>query len=159
MSNNSRRSNPVEMTTKMLTKKGRIKGKNKQDTAIKRGQCMHHIYNKNHKLKTRIQPGDETIYCPICRQSVHHGFPNKDKVADAVEPAIDLINLCKYLSVAGNTGRESQEYYMTLGGMMGVFEKRTNKLMKAMRRSNDIKKKKKKNRSSGSRKYGSWNIR
>ena len=41
----------IAIITENLSKKGEIKGRNKRQTKVLRGACMHHVINRKGKVK------------------------------------------------------------------------------------------------------------
>ena len=54
---------PIQVTNKALTKKGRLKGKNKKETKALKNACMHHKINRKGKLKPAYFIQDNDCTC------------------------------------------------------------------------------------------------
>lgn len=151
----------VVQTTKALTKKGKLKGKNKKETKVLRAMCPHHKINKHGKLKPTIwiTKGDDGIaysICTLCNKKFPAHFFSDDEIADIVENMELLNNQNKFSAVATNAGDDTVKFFAQEGVILSKYKKLSKKTRNLAKKQSSIYKKRKKDKNQGSFKYGSW---
>lgn len=140
------------------TKKGKIRGKNKQETRIMKGACPHHTINKKGKIvPTLVSDRDSNKYkvCRLCGARVEARTYDKEEVSKKLQGAIDVDNNMKFLAVATNAGEPMVRFSSELGSMLKVAKKYYRKVAKIAEKAEKIKSKKNKGRRSNDS-LGSW---
>ena len=152
----ARRTKSVEQISKNVSKKGRIKGKNKKETKALIGMCPHHKYNKNGKLKPTIFSNDGE-YCigAMCGAKFPASFYKNEEIGEIVAEMKQINNQNKFTAVATNAGNEMNDYFAQMGVMLQYYKKNSKKVRNVAEKQGRVKEKKKK-QSSGSSMYGSW---
>lgn len=151
----ARYSKAITQVNKALSKKGKIKGKNKKETKLLKSICMHHRITRRGKLKPAYyMQGDECI-CKLCHARFPARFYSKEDVADVVDPMIEMNNQLKYLAAAANLGQKTSDYAANMGAELAIYKKTMKKATAVADKKGKVKKKRKK-AYSGSEKYGSW---
>lgn len=147
----------VVIVDKSLNKHGRIKGKNKKDTQLKRTSCVHHKYNRKGNLKTTCYPiGDNQLVCRRCGAIINTiNYTKKDAKA-AIEPVIDILETNKFVAAATNSGQSVVSYLVQTELMVKKLPKVSGKLSKIASKRSKVKNRRKKHDSYDSSKYGSW---
>lgn len=147
----------VSLMTKNLTKKGVLKGKNKKETKILRGSCVHHFYSKKHKLKAAPwrNSGTGKCSCPMCNHEFRAKFYRDDELPGIINPYVEFVDQAKYIAVAANLGEKTIAYWADLGGKVALSKKMYKKSRNVAQKQSKMKKKKNKN-FSGQQRYGSW---
>jgi hypothetical protein len=150
----------VYQTTKVLNKKGEIKGKNKKETKSLKGACPHHKYNKKMKMKPTIfRTGDDYAICEACGARFPVKVFEDEELNARVKSFEEMNNQAKYIAVAVGAGNEAADYFSKLGSIIKPFQKHYKKIRTVAQKKNSINKKKNKkgNRiAGGSAQYGSW---
>lgn len=148
----------ISVIKQNTTKNGKIRGKNKKQTRVLRGACVHHTLNKNGKVKPTIyNDGKQTCTCRMCQASFKGRPYDKEEVINKIKGAKEVVNQLKYLSVAVNAGNDAVRYASELGSMMECLPKNYRKVASIAEKAESVrnKKKKKKNGSDFST-IGSW---
>ena len=149
----------VSVISKSLSKKGKIKGKNKKETKYLMRACTHHYYNRKGKLKPAfINDSNGSCTCELCFRSFPTKPETKAEVKDKIAPVLALVNQAATASVAGELGEKIVDTCVNLKVLLEEFPKNYNRTMKAISKEDNIKKKKKKdgNNGGGSSQYGGW---
>lgn len=143
--------------TEHVTKKGKLRADNKKQEKILRGACVHHVINKNGKLKPSVSNnGKKECYCRICR-STFSTIPYDDaSVSNIVDEMKRLNNQSKYMVTAVGGGNESQRFFSELGSMLMIYPGRYRKLVKVAKKADGIKRKKRRKSNTQYSSYGSW---
>ena len=150
---------PIQVTNKALTKKGRLKGKNKKETKALKNACMHHKITRKGKLKPAYFIQDNDCVCTMCGHRFPASFFSNDEVDSRLDDMIEMNDQLKYLTIAVDGGNEAAEYASSLGVNLGRFKKQYKKARNIAKKQNDVKRKKHKKRYTGSSQYGSWSSR
>lgn len=118
--------------SKSITKKGKIKGKNKQETKALYGICPHHRLGKRNKLKTTVKPDKSGKYllCKLCGARIRTSFYTKDEVNTAYQLMNDVSNQAKFLTTACRTNTKAIEYWSSLSAHLIPFKKSYSKIYK-----------------------------
>lgn len=147
----------VLQTTRAITKKGKLKGKNKKETKVLRAACPHHKFNKHGKLKNTIWNNDgEYCVCTLCNKKFPASFFSDDNIDNVVEGMEELNNQNKFTAVATNAGDDAVKFYAETGVILSKYKKMSKKTKSLAEKQSRVKNKKKKNRYTGSSMYGSW---
>lgn len=150
----------VYQTTKVLNKKGKIKGKNKKETKALKAQCCHHMYNKKMKQKPTIfRTGDDYAICEACGARFPVKVFEDDELNARIKGFEEMNNQAKYIAVAVGAGNSTVEYFSKVGAAIQPFKKTYKKIRTIAQKKNSLNKKKNKkgNRTGGgSAQYGSW---
>ena len=147
----------IVMVDKSLNKHGRIKGKNKKDTQLKKASCVHHKYNRKGNVKsTCFAINDHQLCCRRCGAIINTVNYTKKDVKEAIEPVIDIIETNKFVATAVNAGQGVISYLVQEELMLKKLPKVSGKLSKIASKRSNVKNRKKKNDSYDSSKYGSW---
>lgn len=152
----ARRIKSVEQISKSVSKKGRLKGKNKKETKALIGMCPHHKYNKHGKIKPTIFSNDnEYCICSMCGKKFPASFYKNEELGEIVGAMSQLNNQNKYTAVATNAGTEMNDYFAQMGVMLMHYKKNSKKVRNVAEKQGRVKEKKKRT-SNGSSMYGSW---
>ena len=149
----------VSAVSKSLSKKGKIKGKNKKETKYLKRACPHHYYNRKGKLKAAFfNNAQGECICTICKRSFQTKIESKDTVRERVEPILNLANQATTAAVSGGLGDKAVEKMVNFKVQLEEFSKDYSRIMKAISKEDNIKKKKKHNNNGGggSSQYGGW---
>ena len=149
----------IQVTNRALTKKGKLKGKNKKETKMLRSGCMHHVITKRGKLKPKYFIEDDMCICKMC----HKSFPAKlykgDDVDDIFDNMEELVNQHKFLTVSVNAGNQACDEASSFAIKLPQIKKAYKRVSKLARKQTEIKKKRRKKKYNGSSQYGSWSSR
>lgn len=152
----AKRTKSVEMVSKCVNKKGRLKGKNKKETKVLIGSCPHHRYNKHGKIKPTIFSNDgEYCICTMCGAKFPASFYSNGEIGSIVGAMRQMNDQNKFTAVATNAGNEMNDYFSQFGVMLQYYKKNTKKLRNVAEKQGRVKDKKKRN-NNGSSMYGSW---
>ena len=111
MANNNRIPKNVIEVTKNLTKKGRLKGRNKKETRALRGMCPHHKVNKRGHIKPTLIPGGKGYcYCRMCKAKVPTKFFDDEYVKETADNMAEINSQAKYIAAAGNLGTDMNNF-------------------------------------------------
>jgi len=151
----------TSIVSENLSKNGKIKGKNKKDTKRLIDICEHHVENKKHKRKPNISnDGNGICTCRACRQKFPTTVKSKSEVKELTEPLLQLVNQSKFIAVAANLGRNTEEYFVHGATFLRTFPKTYAKAVDVVSKEEKTKKHKKKKNGdryrSDSAKFGSW---
>ena len=150
----------VAAISKSLSKKGKIKGKNKKETKYLMRACTHHYYNRKGKLKPAyINDSNGSCICELCQRSFPTKPETKAEVKDKISSVLGLANQVVTASVAGDLGEKAIDSFVNLKVLLEEFPKNYSRAMKAISKEDNIKKKKNKNNGGGgggSSQYGGW---
>lgn len=142
------------------SKNGKLRGKNKRETKILRGACVHHTLNKKGRVKSTIDASraDGTCYCRQCGHEFKAGAYSKPEVKEMLAPAKDVVNNLKFLSVAVSAGSDTVRFSAELGSMLELLPKTYNQVANIALKSISAKNKKKhgKNKYEMSNSIGAW---
>ena len=149
---------------KHVTKKGKIKGKNKAETKLLRTSCCHHRYNNKGHLKQttipiRTDDGETHFICRRCGCEFTPTVYTKKDVKEAIIPVIDILENDKFIAAATNSGQNVISYLVQTEVAIKKLPKVNKKLAKIASRRSDIKNKKKNRNTYSSNSYGSWSIK
>lgn len=148
----------VSAISKSLTKKGKIKGKNKKETKYLKRACTHHYYNRKGKLKAAFfNNSNGECICELCGRSFQTKIESKNDVRNKVEDALSLANQAVVAAVSGSLGEKAVDKFVNLKVLLEEFPKDYSRTMNAISKEDNIKKKKKNhNNGGGSSQYGGW---
>lgn len=148
----------ISIIKQNTTKNGKIRGKNKKQTKVLRGACVHHTLTNKGKIKPTIyNDGKQTCTCRLCQASFKGRPYSKEEVAGKIKGAKEVINQLKYLAVAVNAGNDAVRYASEAGSILELLPKNYRKVASIAEKAESVrnKKKKKKNGSDFST-IGSW---
>ena len=146
---------PIQDVTRVLDRKGRLKGKNKKQTKILKYSCVHHKYNKKmNKVKTTAKKVGNSLICSACGAEISKQFFPKNQVKDICNELQEIVQQAKFLSVACGTSPDTINFFSKFSVELSMFPKAYKRLSEIA--NNRGKMKKKKNDYSGSRQYGAW---
>ena len=142
-----------------VSKKGKIKGKNKKETKILKGMCPHFRVNKNGKVKNMvINNGQKQCVCKLCGKVFPARFYTDQEMNQIISDFEKTVNENKYIAVQINGGTKTTEYLMQLGGMLSQYPKISRRLRDIAQKKGKVKNKNKK-KSYTSNVYGNWDTR
>lgn len=148
------------MISKNLTKKGKIKGKNKKETKALKGACNHVRITKKGHMKSAISIIGDYCYCEMCHKKFPARFYSDDQIKETVGNFEELNNQIKFAAATANTGEKSNKYFSQIGTSLVGYKKAAKKVIKVAKRSSDMRKKSKKDKSyNGEQMYGQWKTR
>lgn len=153
-----KRISSIAKTTAAL-KKGRVlKAKKKKETNVLRAECPHHYYDGK-KMKTRIKNnGDGTCTCKMCKDRFRTIPFTPDEVWNTYETMREISNQAKFMAARLGIS-DNCDYLCSVSGNMSKWPKIVNKTIKAAKKEDTVKTKKKKTSNTGmSNQYGSWSI-
>ena len=147
----------VNAVSKAVTKKGKIKGRNKKETKILKLTCCHHFYDR--KEGETVTPifsnSDGTRVCEMCGKTFSSHFYSNSELKNTIEPTKELLNQLKFMAVAiGADNATVDTIVKTYVGISSV-----SKLYKRCRKvaaSTSKVKKNKKGKKKRTNQYGSW---
>lgn len=152
----------VLKTTKSLTKKGKIKGRNKKETRVLRAGCTHHRYNRSgSKIKATVRvAADGTIFCPMCKAEFSESIIGHNEAREIMAKAKEVLDQKTFMAVEANAGNEAIDY---LVNFKSFFNKNTYKMLdkidKVTVKKTGIQKKKKNYKNYGAQSFGGWGTR
>ena len=146
----------IQVTNKALTKKGKLKGRNKKETKELKNMCVHHRITKRGKLKPAYFIDNGECVCKMCQHRFPAKFFNSDEVDERFEDMTELVDQYKYLAVAVNAGNSACDYAAKFAVELPKIKKSYKKVVKIAKKQSNISKKKHKKKYSGSSQYGSW---
>lgn len=152
------KSKAIMTVTKSVSKKGRLKGKNKKETKMLKGMCPHHKLNKHGKVKPTVFSNDnESLICEMCGARFPGSFFSNSKIKEIVRDMQTLNDQNKYIAVAVGAGEGTIDYFAQMGIALQTYKKNSKKLRNVAEKSSKVKKKSKQR--TGSESYGSWGRR
>lgn len=142
-----------------VSKKGKIKGKNKKETKILKGMCPHYRLGKNGKLKNMIVRQGDKMVCKLCGEVFPARFFSDEELDKIIGDFKMSLNENKYITMYFNGGAKTTEYLMQLGGMISQYPKISKRLRDVAQKKGKIKNHKdKKKYQGGSSVYGDWSV-
>ena len=146
----------VRTTTKFVTKKGKLKGRNKKETRLLKAACTHHIYVDGELVAPIYTESNGTRVCELCGKVFSAQFYNKSELHQTIDPTIELSNQMKFMAVAVGAS-ESDVDMITKGHVyLTKMPKIYKKLTKVAAVESRVGKKKKGKKAFGTMQYGSW---
>mgnify|MGYP006873022961 CR=1 FL=1 len=156
--NELKRCKSIKAYSSKLSKKGRIKGKNKKETMTLRGMCCHHIITKKGKLKPTLETYDkDTKICRVCTHTFNPNFHEGDKLRQTIDNGREIIDQMKFALVALGAKPETIDFVCQAGGYWEHIEKLYKKTVSIVKKRNSLKVKNKK--SDRSKIFNEWRIR
>lgn len=150
----------VATITNNLNKRGEIKGNTKKETKNLKAMCTHHKINKKGKIKPAIyNDGNGVCVCELCGHKFDAHIYDKGELNKIVNKFTNVLDQSKYMAQASDLGKDTIEYLGELSVGVSHFSKTYNKISNVVRRADNIKNKKKKNKfggDDGSTSYGGW---
>lgn len=148
----------VAIISQNITKNGKIRGKNKKQTRVLRGACVHHRLNKSNKCKPTISnDGKSMCTCRLCGGTFKGRSYSNEEIENKIKGAVEVNNQLKYMSVAVNAGNDAVRYSSELGSMLATFKKNYKKINSIAQKAESVKnKKKKKKNGSDYSAMGGW---
>ena len=143
-----------------ISKKGKIKGKNKKEKKILKGMCPHFRVTKNGKLKNMvINNGQKQCVCKLCGEVFPARFYEDEELDKIISEFKKTLNENKYIAVQVNGGAKTTEYLMQLGGMVSQYPKISKRLRDVAQKKGKVKHNKDKKNGYKSNIYGDWDTR
>jgi cation transport regulator ChaC len=147
----------ISIIKENTTKHGKIKGKNKKQTKVLRGACVHHTTNHKGKVKPTIGNNDGKVCrCRLCGGTFKPSTYDKEAAENKIKGMREINNQAKYLAVALGTANENIRYFSELGSMIELFPKNYRKLASIAEKVESVKKKKKNRDNDNYSSLGSW---
>lgn len=150
----------ISVIQQNLTKNGKIRGKNKKQTKILKGACVHHHLKKNDRNKKKatleVNKAQNICRCRMCSESFRGTTYTKEEIKEIMKPFKSANSQAKYLSVAVGGGNEAVRYFSELGAMLALYPKNYRKVANVAEKKDKVKGKKKKKNHSDSEVLGSW---
>lgn len=139
-------------------KKGKLKGKNKKETKILKGACVHHIIGKNGKIKPMYHnDGNGRCICRMCGGSFPAKMFNEDKLDKVIGNMEDLNNQSKMVVQAIGADKSTIRFFSELGSMLKLYPKTYSNIRRIAEKQDSMKRKKKGNHNGGSNTtLGAW---
>ena len=112
----------LEMVSKAVNKKGKLKGKNKKETRGLKAICPHNRYNKKGKMRpTIVNNNDGTCTCALCGATFSTKIYKGDMLKDAIQPFKALNDQAKYMAAASGAGAKAIDYFAQTGAMLANY--------------------------------------
>lgn len=149
----------VATITNNLNKHGEIKGANKKETKNLRAMCPHHKINKKGKIKPTVyNDGNGTCTCEMCGAKFTTHLYNNEETDKIVGKFKGMLDQARYMCEAADLGKDTSSYLAKLSVDVSHFGKTYGKIKHVVERTENMKRKKKDNRSrgNGSENYGGW---
>lgn len=149
----------VDTITNNLNKHGEIKGSNKKETKNLKLLCNHHKRSKKGKIRPTIcSDGNGGRVCLLCGQKFTTHLYTKEEVEKTVGKTQALLTQTAYMIQAAELGKDTAMYVANLSVNFGYFPKVYGKVKHVVERTDNAKKKKKKNKghNTGTESLGSW---
>lgn len=148
----------IEFHTSCLNKRGELKGKNKKETRIIRDTCMHHKIGRKGKLKSRVDVQESQAHCTMCGHDFTAEPYSKEDRKKVIGEIREFADHTKFIAAAvgadENTLRHLAEFSVGIDNINKINKQCT----KIVKKTDQISKKKKKNRETSSQ-LGSWAVR
>lgn len=139
-----------------ISKKGKIKGKNKKETKILKGMCPHVKISKKGKVKNMIINNRKgACVCQLCGKTFPANFYSDEDYARIIDDFEKSVNQTKFMAVQVNGGTKTIDYTMQLGGMLSQYKKIATRLRDISKKQGKVKDKHKK-RDTSRNVYGEW---
>ena len=135
--------------TKSLNKKGRIKGKTKEETKLLKAVCNGHKLNKKGKVRAIIvNRGDG--YCECACGTVFPAAPyKKEEVKDMIQPLKELLHQGRFMCEAAGIDTATQQYFADTSIRIEKLPKIYNRVKKVVEKNDNNKKNKKNKKNKG----------
>ena len=137
----------VVKITESLNKRGEIRGTNKKETKNLVAMCPHHKITKKGKKRSTLYPVSDKkgVYiCSMCGRKVVTHIYTKEEAHEAVNKTRTLLDQARFFVEAGELGNDTAGYLARLSVDIAHLPKTYNKIAKAVVKSDNIKKHKKK---------------
>lgn len=156
----------LQNASKIYARKGKLKGKNKEQTKMLKDSCVHHVINAKGKIKSKTFPTDimdpvtgvkeKVMVCKMCKTRINpEPYSNKD-IKRAVKELKDINNQMKFLAVAVGCGAKATDFCATFGTELRKYETVAKRINSITQKKNAIKADKKDHKSED---FGSWSRR
>lgn len=148
----------VQTISKIYKKKGKIKGRNKNETKLLRATCTHHVYTKNEKLKPVLIAKDNVVLiCKVCGARFTAQFKTKEEKKEIIGSYREMLDQLKFISVAVGADKKTVSFITQQCVNLITINKISKKLYKVADKSSS-KDKRKKNKGYKQNQMGSWNV-
>lgn len=148
----------VMTITNALTKKGKIKGRNKKETKLLRDSCVHHLWDKRERcyISPIFSNADGTRVCEMCGAKFSSHFYENAELKNVIRPMLELTNQLKFMTVAIGADNKTVDAVV----QAHVLNKRLAEIYKNCRKvaasKSKVKKYKKGKKHQALNQYGSW---
>lgn len=155
-----RASSALQQTSRAVNKKGKLKGRNKQDTKRLKAICPHNrITKKNDIVETyRITEGKDGqpwCICTQCGAKFLAGYYETKEMKAIIKETKMVIENAKFLATAVNGEPKVIDKLASINSELDWVIKTSKKLTNIAKYQDDIKKNKKKNKNKG---YGGGSL-
>lgn len=149
--------NPLELTTKHVNKKGEIKGKDKKETNLLKGACLHHTISKSgKKIKARLDVDGEYCTCRMCKEKMRKSFYTDNEINEVMVPAKQFVSQLKMMTAAIGADLPTQRRVVSIA--LGLNEApKIYKKEREIAEKQEKKGKKKKNKDRNTA-FGAWQV-
>ena len=146
----------IAIITENLSKKGEIKGRNKRQTKVLRGACMHHVINRKGKVKARIwNDGKGHCTCTLCKFTFGTKRAGDKELDLTVGDFQKLNNQAKFIAAAIGADSDTITYLSKIGSDLMFYNKTYKRIMSIVEKRDNLSNKKQKSHT-GSNNFGSW---
>lgn len=148
----------ISIIDQNTTKHGKIRGKNKRQTKVLRGACVHHTLNKKGRIKPTVtNDGKSTCTCRRCKYSFKGRPYSRTEVQERVDGTKEVVNQLKFMAVAVNAGPDAIRYSSELGSMLELLPSNYKKIGSIAEKAERVRNKKKKEKNGADfSAIGSW---
>lgn len=158
----NKKSKTLELISKKLTKKGKIKGDNKKETKNLQKMCPHHKLTKKGNVKSALEPirnekGDTVLYCPMCKKEIAKDFFSDERVTKTVDDMDQILQQLKFMGTVSGAAKTT-DFAAQACVMNSHVRKAYIRTRNVVDKNSKIKNKKKKDSTKGSNAYGSWSL-
>ena len=154
----AKKESTLRLISANVTKKGKLKGKNKKETKELKAKCEHWRFNKKGKKKPTIyNAGDGTCTCTMCGAKFSASPYKDDELTKIFDDINKVINQAKFMSVAIGAD-DAAELFSGTSVALKNSKKAYKKVRNVAIKSSKLGGKKKKNHENGggSSQFGSW---
>lgn len=146
----------IDIISKNLNKKGRIKGKTKKETKALIAMCVHHKKNKNGKVKATTERvnGRKFIHCTMCNKTINGQLASDEEVAEIMKRPLAMIEQMKFMAASMGADKETMRFVTTLSSLNARAPKVYRDMRKIVEKKSHLKNKKTNRNQNAS--FGGW---
>ena len=146
----------IQTITKSLTKKGKIKGRNKKETKMLTYACPHNKLNKKGEIVPQIETVGKMLRCRMCHAEFSGHIYMDDEIRKMLKNTMYLINQMKFMMPALKADKDTQRFVTQLAVSMEQVPKIYHRIRKVADKRTEMQRKKKNKQNRDNDGYGSW---
>lgn len=148
----------LQTITNSLTKKGKIKGKNKHETKMLIYACPHNKLTKKGKVQPTIDKQNGKLHCSMCDARFSGHIYSDEEVRAMCTKTMSLIQQMKFLTPALGADKDTQRFITNAAITMESLPKIYKRIRKVAQKNKEMKRKKNNQNRGYSGNEGEWRV-